>query len=143
MIIFHHISIQTPEHSHTQTYKPQHETSADIRKPIGGDKRISSSSDRSSLRCQIVQIIQLPTQICSSSVLRCCSLSSDRSSILCRQIVPLFVVRLFLYSSSSDRWFFFRSVLRRQIVGFSSILLLFKYQNRVLETRFCLLELES
>ena len=110
MIIFHHFNVQTLEHSRTQTYKPQPETSADIRKPIGGDKRISSSLDHSSLRRQIVQIVQLPTQICSSSVLRCCFLSSDRSSILCRQIVPLFVVRLFLCSSSSDRWFFFNSI---------------------------------
>ena len=46
MIIFYHFSVQTPEHSHTQTYKPQPETSTDIRKPIskpiGGDFRTLS-----------------------------------------------------------------------------------------------------
>ena len=78
----------------------------------------SSSLDCSSLLRQNVQIIQSPTQIYSSSLLRRCS-------------------------SSSDRWFFFRSVLYRQIVGSSSVLLFFKYQNRVLKTQFCFLELES
>ena len=78
----------------------------------------SSSLDCSSLLHQIVQIVQSPTQIYSSSLLRRCS-------------------------SSSNRWFFFRSILHRQIVGSSSVLLFFKYQNRVLETRICFLELES
>ena len=78
----------------------------------------SSSLDCSSLLRQIVQIVQSPTQIYSSSLLH-------------------------RYSSSSDCWFFFRSVLHHQIIGSSSVLLFFKYQNQVLETQFCFLELES
>ena len=78
----------------------------------------SSSLDCSSLLRQIVQIVQSPIQIYSSSLLH-------------------------RYSSSSDCWFFFRSVLHHQIIGSSSVLLFFKYQNRVLETQFCFLELES
>ena len=46
VIIFHHFSVQTPEHSHTQTYEPQPEASTNIRKPIskpiGGDSRTLS-----------------------------------------------------------------------------------------------------
>ena len=73
----------------------------------------------------------------------CSSVGSCSSSLF-------FVVRSFLNSLSSDC----SSVLRRQIVGSSSGLFfvirllvssiqLFKYQNRVLETRFNKLKLES
>ena len=122
MIIFHHFSVQTLEHSRTQTYKPQPETSAVIRKPIDGDKRISSSLDRSPLRCQIVPLFVVRSFRSSNHTLRSvlcrCSLSSDRFSVLRHQIVPqFFVIRSFL-SSLSDR----SSVLRHQIVGSSSSL---------------------
>ena len=118
-------SAETPEHSHTQTYKPQPKTSANIRKPMGkpisGDKCISSAAEnplvtenscplignlslKTSLEFHLffltmfwvlcanqTQIVQSPTQICSSSILRRCSSSSDCSS-LPRQIVSLFFV---------------------------------------------------
>ena len=60
---------------------------------------------------------------------RSCS-SSDRSSLF-TQCSSLFLVRSFLCSSSSDG------------SSCSSGLSFFKYQNRVLETRFCFFELES
>ena len=67
------------------------------------------------------QIIQSPTQICSSSVLRC-------------QIVPLFVVKSFLCSSSSNCWFFFSSaVVQVPKSSLRDSVLLFRTQ--VLKTR--------
>ena len=56
---------------------------------------------------------------------------------LCSSLL-FFIVKSFLSSSSSDH----SSVLRRQIIGSSSGLFFFKYQNWVLETWFCFLDLE-
>ena len=142
VIIFHHFSVQTRTLSHPNIQTPTwdkhgHQKTHRRRQAhlICGRKLssplISNLSFKTSLefhfffltifwvlRANQTQIVQSPTQICSSFVLRCCS-------------------------SLLDRWFLFRSVLRRQIIGSSSVLLLFKYQNLVLETRFCFLELES
>ena len=90
------------------------------------------------LHCVLLHRVLLWVPWASCSFVGSCSLSL------------FFVVRPFLNSSSSDC----SSVLRRQIVGSSlglffvvrllvSSIQLFKYQNRVLETRFNKLKLES
>ena len=85
----------------------------------------------------------LPHDLLSSS----CKSDSDRPIahsnlfFLC-SLSLFFVVRSFLYSSSSDRWFFVvRSLVVLQVYS-SFVLVFFKYQNQV-SKKFCFLELES
>ena len=85
----------------------------------------------------------LPRDLLSSS----CKSDSDRPIahsnlfFLC-SLSLFFVVRSFLYSSSSDRWFFVvRSLVVLQVYS-SFVLVFFKYQNQV-SKKFCFLELES
>ena len=82
----------------------------------------------------------LPHNLLSSS----CRSESDRP-IAHSDLFFVAVLRCQIVgSSSSDYWFFFRSILPLFfIVDSSSVLVFFKYQNRVLETRFCFLELKS
>ena len=107
----------------------------------------SSSLDCSFLLRQIIQIVQSPTQIYSSSLLHRCSSSSDHwflfRSVLHRQIVGsssglFFIVKslvlLQVCSSSSNRWFFFSSaVLQVPKSSLRDSILLFR--TRVLKTR--------
>ena len=86
----------------------------------------------------VLPLFIVPLQICSSS-----NLSSYSSSGLCSIVqsklqrsssfvLPLFIILRHYSCSSSNR-----------SSCSSSSLFFFKYQNRVLETRFCFLELES